>query len=305
MSDNKPLITQMVQKRGLNISELAKKLDISRTSLYDLSNPDKPSTAAMLNLVCAELKCAPQDIMPLSKLAQFIGGGWENSGQVAVIGSSAFHRAKLRGMGQDMAGLAAELCIAFWRYKHSLPSAKQVGDLAKELAGQDGKKVVEVVWEVLTDPVVVTLRGPSDFDAETPSVFLISPVRTDDEELKRLAERHTKMLEQHGVKVHSPIRDTYQEEPHGFGIVCHNIDAISRASEIHVLWHPKSQGIAADLQVAMALSKPTFLINFEGLEPMPEKSYTNVMLLVDAIWRETLERQGLDSEGMAIALSLQ
>lgn len=300
-----PNVADAARRAGVQVTVLADELGISRTSIYDISKPDKPTSAALLNRICSRLGCSPEDVVPLPKLASIIMGH-DFDRQGAAVGLSAFHRASRRGYDQMTAGLISTLCWGYWRLNPSPndDSLRRLLDKAKithALSDQDDEAVRELILEVLTDPAFAAIPHDTVPGGGLKKVFLISPVRADDDDAKALAILYVKDLEAAGVQVHHPQRDTFQDEPHGFGIVCHNIFRIAESDEVHIVWSPQSTGGAADLQVAMALGKPIFVVN-NDIEPTPGKSYTNVALLVDSIWREVTNRAGLAPTELARAV---
>lgn len=90
-------------------------------------------------------------------------------------------------------------------------------------------------------------------------IFLISPVRLGE---NQDARKYAETLEKHGNEVYYPIRDTNQVDPTGGWKICQqNKAAINNADEVHIFYHPESQGIHFDLGVAFALGKKVMLIN--------------------------------------------
>jgi len=85
-------------------------------------------------------------------------------------------------------------------------------------------------------------------------VFLICPVRLATEETKAKLESYVKDLEDSGVKVHLPHRDTNQNAT-GLEICTENMNAIAQANEVHIFYNAESQGIHFDMGVAFALGK--------------------------------------------------
>lgn len=88
-------------------------------------------------------------------------------------------------------------------------------------------------------------------------------------------------LESRGCQVRCPFRDTDQSGD-GLAIVEAHENDIMWADEVHVWWNPASEGSLWDVaQARMARhfqpGKRIVLIN-SGIQPTPEKSYTNVVL---------------------------
>ena len=113
-------------------------------------------------------------------------------------------------------------------------------------------------------------------------IFLICPVRgaSDAETAAILTYVHG--MEFDGYTVYWPARDTHQADPIGLTICRDNCAAIRGASEVHVWWNTSSQGSLFDLGMAFAMGKPIFLANPDGIEPTDGKSFTNLLLTLDA-----------------------
>lgn len=110
--------------------------------------------------------------------------------------------------------------------------------------------------------------------------FLICPVRSG--KYKGEAERWVEMLEEEGVEVYYPPRDTDQADD-GVGLhICEqNRAAIESADSVYVIYDKDSKGSHFDLGMAFALRKPIRLINVD--DPTPHKSFFNFLLaLLDA-----------------------
>jgi len=105
-------------------------------------------------------------------------------------------------------------------------------------------------------------------------VFLICPVRSGN--LFKAGERWVEMLEQEGVEVHWPHRDTDQtDDGTGLHICEQNRTAIEEADAVYVLYDKSSLGSHFDFGMAFALKKPIKLINWD--DPTPTKSFFNVL----------------------------
>jgi len=105
--------------------------------------------------------------------------------------------------------------------------------------------------------------------------FLICPVRSG--KYKGEAERWVKMLEEEGVEVHYPPRDTDQTDD-GIGLhICEqNRAAIEDADSVYIIYDADSRGSHFDLGMAFALRKRILLINVDN--PTPHKSFFNLLL---------------------------
>lgn len=114
-------------------------------------------------------------------------------------------------------------------------------------------------------------------------IFVICPVRgiTDDE--KTAIEKYVGDLERAGHTVHWPPRNTDQNDPVGLRICQDNLRAIDGSDEIHIWWNSNSQGSLFDFGMAFALKKKIVLFNKNGVEKTPSKSFSNVLLTLDAV----------------------
>ena len=107
-------------------------------------------------------------------------------------------------------------------------------------------------------------------------VFIVCPVRNATEKEAKTIATHIQMLEDKGVKVHYPPRDTNQNDPCGYEICLQNAIAIIESDEVHIYWNGKSQGSMFDLGIVFVKNKKIVLIN--ELQPTETKSFENVLL---------------------------
>lgn len=122
------------------------------------------------------------------------------------------------------------------------------------------------------------------------TAFIICSVRNVSEEEKKYLENYVENLEKKGYKVHYPPRDTDQNDPTGLYICSRNREAISKSDEIHIYWNPKSEGSLFDfgmtfMSMLFMSDKIVYLINRENLVRTPTKSFTNVLLELDEIYK--------------------
>lgn len=126
-------------------------------------------------------------------------------------------------------------------------------------------------------------------------VFLVCSVRNASKKEKRLQEEYVQKLEARGEKMHWPHRDTKQNDPTGLNIITQNRQAILDADEIHFWWKAdktgksKSEGSVFDFGMTwMALlfmpNKKIVLANPDMVKPSENKSFTNVLLLLDSVY---------------------
>lgn len=128
-------------------------------------------------------------------------------------------------------------------------------------------------------------------------VFLISPVRNIQDNLDQMEKirAYVENLENHGINVHWPIRDTKQDgDPIGVRICRDNMLAMILADEIHV-WYfedggfKQSTGSLFDLGIAFLLhkilGKKIILANPQRVKQTDHKSYENVLLKISGNYR--------------------
>lgn len=117
-------------------------------------------------------------------------------------------------------------------------------------------------------------------------VFIICPVRNltsaEEEEVKA----YISMLESRGIKVHFPPRDTNQKDSIGLRICSDNKKALRESDRIDIYWNPSSSGTLFDFGMTFALGKPICLINRDKLKPTDKKSFVNVLLALDELYRK-------------------
>jgi len=109
-------------------------------------------------------------------------------------------------------------------------------------------------------------------------VFLICPVREASEEQKERMIGYISKLENWGLKVYYPARDTNQEDHIGYRICTDNANAIQNSDEVHIFFDPNSKGTIFDLGVAFALKKKLVIVNPEEVKPTEGKSFTNMII---------------------------
>ena len=117
-------------------------------------------------------------------------------------------------------------------------------------------------------------------------IFMICPVREADNEEKEFLQQYIDNLEQQGHKVHYPPRDTNQDDPIGYNICRENRQAILDADEIHIYFTPKSKGTLFDIGMTFMMEKPIVLVNKDKIERTPHKSFQNVLIELDRMYRK-------------------
>lgn len=109
------------------------------------------------------------------------------------------------------------------------------------------------------------------------NVFLICPVRNANEEQKLQIQDYIEKLENRGIEVYYPARDTDQHDAIGYRICCDNRDAIEASDEVHIFYDENSSGTLFDLGVAFAFEKPLIIVN--DVARTEGKSFQNMMLM--------------------------
>ena len=105
-------------------------------------------------------------------------------------------------------------------------------------------------------------------------VFVICSVRGTSPEYKKKLEDYAKSLEDKGIKVYLPHRDTNQELS-GYEICKQNTKAIAQSNEVHVFYNPESQGTHFDMGVAFAYGRKIVVV--ENVEYGEGKSYPRML----------------------------
>ena len=93
-------------------------------------------------------------------------------------------------------------------------------------------------------------------------VFIICSVRGASAEYKAKLEKYVSELEDKGIIVHLPHRDTNQKES-GFNICKQNVCVIREYDEVHVFYNGNSQGAHFDMGAAFALGKKIKVVENE------------------------------------------
>jgi len=124
-------------------------------------------------------------------------------------------------------------------------------------------------------------------------VFLISPVAKATSELNDKIGKHIALLEQSGIKVHWPIRDTNQKDPTGGYEICKiNAQAILEADEIQIWYDEQSGGSKFDMGIVFVLTqilgykKNIVIVNEKEILDNSEKSLFKVFSYINGQWKE-------------------
>lgn len=123
---------------------------------------------------------------------------------------------------------------------------------------------------------------------EKRTVFLICPITGSSEEVQGRIAAYVAKLEEGGLSVYWPKRDTDQSDPHGWAIFSSDSTAIMDAGEVHVWWDPKSRGSLSDVGMVFMLYRLGFhvrvvIANPEDMQPTPHKSFENILLRLQEI----------------------
>ncbi len=144
------------------------------------------------------------------------------------------------------------------------------------------KKTVEVL-----EMAYQYLKPKDDYRRD---IFLICSVRNASEEHRTFQCNYTDGLEKKGHRVFWPPRDNPFESVDriGLDIIRTNLEAILASDEVHIIFDPNSQGSIADIEAAMAVKKPIYLVNPELLKATVRKSYTNAVLNMHAMYEPSM-----------------
>ena len=126
---------------------------------------------------------------------------------------------------------------------------------------------------------------PND-DCLEKKIFIVCPVRNMKEEEYKFLQDYVSQLEAQGYIVHFPPRDTKQDDPIGLAICCQNREAMRKADEVHIYWNATSEGSKFDLGMLFMAQKHVVLINRDDVQRTPHKSFQNVLLELDAQYRQ-------------------
>jgi len=109
-------------------------------------------------------------------------------------------------------------------------------------------------------------------------VFLICPVRKINKVTKTFIDTYVKTLEALGSwEIHYPPRDVDQTDD-GIGLkICEaHRKAMRECDEVHIIYHPDSQGWLFDFGMAFMIEKPIYLLNQKLIDFPVNKHYINV-----------------------------
>ena len=107
-------------------------------------------------------------------------------------------------------------------------------------------------------------------------VFIICPVRLATNSVNQMLDIYTTELEDDGITVHLPKRDTKQTSS-SYDISIQNTKAIRAADEVHIFYDPKSTGTHFDLGTSFALCKKMKLIKLINCKFTEKESYQNMI----------------------------
>lgn len=300
------MLNEILKERGMTQGDLATAVGVTRSAISSIASAKEDCSINLLAAICSNLNIPPDQVLPVSgehSLHTVISRLEVDKDACvgAIVGDSAASRARQRGCGLELAGWCGIFTSTLFQMNGSMLGCETVyGLVAQVLDLEEAQVAAAVIYETLSDPAIHWLRRTC-FPLLTRSVFLLSPVRQNDEAFGAASTKHIKRLEKVGLPVHYPLLDTPQNDPNGAGVVLCNVAAIAAATEVHAIWKKGSEGSGGDLQVTMVLGKPFFLVNADEIEPDPHKSYTNVALLLDKVWRAATNRRWMNGEELAKA----
>ena len=105
-------------------------------------------------------------------------------------------------------------------------------------------------------------------------VFVICSVRGMDDMYREKLEDYVDALENKGIRVHLPHRDTKQDAK-GIDICKQNCKAIKQSDEVHIFYSPDSQGTHFDMGSAFAFGKKIVVV--ENIKYGKGKSYARMI----------------------------
>ena len=108
----------------------------------------------------------------------------------------------------------------------------------------------------------ISSYDPSETTKKRKKAFVICSVRGMGQEYRDKLERYVSDLEDNGVDVHLPHRDTKQNAS-GLNICRQNAAAIKESDEVHVFYCSDSKGTHFDMGVAFAACKPIVIAENE------------------------------------------
>lgn len=94
-------------------------------------------------------------------------------------------------------------------------------------------------------------------------VFVICSVRGASDEYRKTLEDYVEKLEDQGVQVHLPHRDTNQAAS-GLSICTQNMEALKSSDEVHIFYSKESQGTHFDMGVALSCNKKLIVVENES-----------------------------------------
>ena len=119
-------------------------------------------------------------------------------------------------------------------------------------------------------------------------VYIICPVRNG---TPSGVLRYVEKLEEDGLKVYFPPRDTNQKDETGYNICLSHYRAMQVVKEVHIFWDVNSKGSHFDLGMAFALKKKIKLIK-SYTPDTPGKSYLKVIKLWGNSIKEVVKKRG-------------
>ena len=141
------------------------------------------------------------------------------------------------------------------------------------------------------DNIVLALKKIS---VEKMKIFLVCPVRKIGKKEYKMQQEYVAKMEAKGHEVHWPHPDTKQNDPTGIKIITTNRQAVANSDEIHFWWkadkNGKTKSYRSVFDFGMAWMLKYFypetkmiIANPLKVNPSKNKSFTNVLLLLDSV----------------------
>jgi hypothetical protein len=131
-----------------------------------------------------------------------------------------------------------------------------------------------------------SLARPARIDVPTDeSICIICPEKVTLKEGAFL-EEYISPFEIGEQRVYCPMFGAKKPDSRMFELLTEQRDAIRRAKEVHVLWSSTERDDLFGFGMAFMAEKPILLINRAEVKATPEKSFSNVLLALDKIYRK-------------------
>jgi len=123
-------------------------------------------------------------------------------------------------------------------------------------------------------------------------VYILSPVRGVTPEQSEVISRHTRLLQEQGVRVFNPVVDAPQQDQTGFNIVRAEVDFLNRmvgGGIVDILWNLEgkpSEGSRVDVGIALGLNLDMNLVHVFGRDHAssgPQVAYRIIREITDPL----------------------